>query len=284
MLHQNKFKLAIASTLVFSILSFASAEIIPAPSTFDKRVQFVDYNPQNVTVVKVKVGTATLIQLNDEEYIGEAQAGFAIGDPLAWDVVVKQNNIFIRPKAENFATNVVFTTNKRTYALNLSSASGNEEPTYYLKYKYPQEEQEKRAKAWAEAQAKKKAEQERKRYENQPKSPPCSNGNVNLDYYVKGSEEITPLAVWDDGEFTCMKWDNSKSLPVPYRVLNDGKNTEVLTNTHMDGNILVIHEVSPRFALRHGDLVAEVKTESYIPKNNRSRTTMKDVVLVPISD
>ena len=276
-------------------LAVVNAEEIPVGSSLDARVQAVVYDQANVTLVKVKSGVATLIQLSDKEYIGEANSGFAIGDPLAWDISVKQNNIFIRPKDEMPDSNVVFTTNKRTYVLNLVSVDGKysedgtpELPTFYLKYQYPQDEKEERERLALAEQQKRKAEHLERQKNNaqraqlaKPKAPPCTNGNVNLKYFARGDSNIMPYIVWDDGAFTCMKWDGSKDLPIVYRQMSNG--TEVLVNTHMNDNVMVIHEVSPSFVLRHDNSVVEIKTD-YIQKSgfNRSRTTVRNEQLIKI--
>lgn len=274
-------KILAVSILTFFSSSFALADtaMIPenAPNSKviegDSRVKDVVYDPDQIVTVKVQTGTATLIQLAEGEYIGGNSAGFATGDPLAWDVSVKSNNIFLRPKAEEPDTNVLFTTNKRTYLMVLSSVAEGEKPTYILRYKYPQDEHKKRQEeqkqrnAEAVARAKKQAEE---RY------VPCTDGNnINMTYEVRGSDIIKPYAVWDDGRFTCMKWRSSTSLPVVYAL--EGS-TERITNSHMNKNIMVIHEASNMFVLRSGEDVVEVKTRSNVPRsyNAKGTTTQRE--------
>ncbi|WP_353652217.1 TrbG/VirB9 family P-type conjugative transfer protein [Escherichia coli] len=55
---------------------------------------------------------------------------------------------------------------------------------------------------------------------------------MNGHYQLKGSKSIFPYQVWDDGTFTCMRWNSKQDLPVPYRVDADGN--ENLVNKHME--------------------------------------------------
>lgn len=241
--------------------------------TKDDRVKEVIYNEDDITVVKVQIGTASLIQLGEGEFIGGANSGFAAGDPLAWDVSVKSNNIFLRPKAEQPDTNVIFTTNKRTYLMLLSSVKDGEDPTFVLRYKYPQDEHKKKQEEL------KKRNQEavaRAKRQAQEKAVPCTDGSsINMVYDFMGSQNIKPYAVWDDGRFTCFKWHSSVSLPVVYAL--DG-NQERLTNSHMNKNIMVVHEVGNKFVLRAGDDVAEIKTSHNVPRsyNDKGTTTYRE--------
>ena len=91
-----------------------------------------------------------------------------------------------------------------------------------------------------------------------------------MSYMVRGSLEAQPLAVWDDGRFTCFKFPQNISLPVIYAL--DGNN-ERITNSHMNKNIMVVHEVSKRFMLRAGEDVVEVKTEQNVPRSYNAKGT-----------
>lgn len=261
------------------LLSTSIAEELPVPSKLDNKIQEIIYNPDNVTIVKVQAGVATLIQLSEDEYIGgsNVSSGFAIGDPEAWNISIRQNNIFLRPKAEMPDTNVIFTTNKRTYSVILSSAVEQEAPTFLLRYKYPQDDILK-AKALRESKAKEQREMAQRKREEM--IIPCTDGGwINTDYQVRGSSEIKPIHIWDDGTFTCFKWSAGSSLPVAYKKFGNGK--EQITNSHMEKDILVVHEVSKEFVLRFGDEVLDVKTDRNIKKGfNSKATTVNNQALI----
>ncbi|HHR6469886.1 TPA: TrbG/VirB9 family P-type conjugative transfer protein [Providencia alcalifaciens] len=258
-----KTALSIAVLLALSSQSFGAA--MPRSSGADPRVQEIFYNPNNVTIVKVKSGVTTLIQLEEDEFIeGENTAtGMGLGDPLAWNVSVRGNNIWLRPIAEQPDTNIAMVTNKRTYSIQLSS-SGTGEPTYLMRYTYPKKPEPVKQTVFL---GKSKVE-----------TPCFDGGKVNVNYQVRGDITLKPSALWDNGEFTCFKWNNATDLPVIYRVLPDGK--EQLVNYHMDKNVMVVHEVSPQFVLRLGQSVMDVKTNHNIQRgyNYNGTTTGEKLV------
>ncbi|MBC3997481.1 TrbG/VirB9 family P-type conjugative transfer protein [Morganella morganii] len=246
--------LAVSAAISFQAYSAA----VPRSSGADARVQEIMYNPNNVTVVKVKSGVATLIQLEQDEFLEGDYTGMGLGDPLAWNVSVRGNNIFLRPVAEQPDTNIGLVTNKRTYSIQLTDSAGAQ-PTYIMRYVYPKKPEPVKQTVFL---GKSKVD------------IPCFNGGkVNVEYEVKGDKSLTPSAVWDNGEFTCFKWTNAVDLPVIYRVLPDGK--EQLADYHMDKNVMVIHTVSPRFVIRLGQSVMDVKTDHTIQRgyNYKGTTT-----------
>lgn len=232
------------------------AVVTPKSSGLDPRVQEVFYQPNNVTIVKVKQGIATLIQLEDDEIVEGNASGMGLGDPLAWNVSVRGNNIFLRPIAEQPDTNIALVTNKRTYSILLSSVEKSY-PTFLIRFRYPP-----------------KPVVPNVLTGNTKHERSCTDGGVvNLVYQVKGSEILTPDAVWDDGVFTCIKWNNASDLPVVYRVLSDGK--EQLVNYHMNKNIMVLHEVASQFVMRLGSSVMNLKTDHALKRryNQKGTTT-----------
>lgn len=238
--------------------SYACAEAIPRSSGADARVQEIMYNENNVTVIKVKTGTATLIQLAPDEFLSEENSGMGLGDPLAWNVSVRGNNIFLRPVAEQPDTNIVVVTNKRTYSMFLQTTD-NDRATFILRYVYPKKPQPVVIKQGIFT-------------EQKQTGIPCIDGSLfNGSYEIKGSHSLKPSAIWDDGRFTCLKWSTAKDLPVVFRILPDGN--EQLANYHMDKNIMVIHEVSPEFILRLGDNVMNVKTQHNVQREYNYKAT-----------
>lgn len=252
----RKTTLAISLSLMFSTVVYAAA--IPKSSGADDRVQEITYNPNNVTIVKVKSGVATLIQLESDEFLIGNQSGMGLGDPLAWNVSVRGNNLFLRPIAKQPDTNIALVTNKRTYSIDLISA-GTGTPTFIMRYIYPKAPVSVKPTVFLG--------------KSTIKQPCFDGGKINTTYQVKGSQNIKPNVIWDNGEFTCFKWNNASDLPVVYRVLPDGN--ENLVNYHMDKNVMVVHEVSNNFILRLGNSVMAVRTDHNINRgyNYKSTTT-----------
>lgn len=235
-----KYSCIAASLLIGVAATSIHAASVGIGSRFDQRIQKTTYNADDVIKVMVKKGTVSVVEFGEDETID----GIGLGDPAAWAVSTLRNSVLFRPIVEdNPDTNVVVLTNKRNYNLYLMSTKGL--PTYRLKFTYP-----KPLKSSSSA--------------TQKKIPCNSAGKINGKYYVRGSMNISPYQIWDDGQFTCMRWANTSDLPVVYRKNADNK--EMLVNTHMENNTMVIHEVSNDFVLRLGSSVLDVRTDSIVPR------------------
>lgn len=247
--------------VLLSGASVAHAEVKPLETNFDTRIQTVHYNPDDVVRVSVKIGVSTLIQLEKDEYLvgrdgkPDFSSGLGMGDPLAWSVSVRGPNIFIRPIGEQPDTNVTLVSNKRTYVFSLESVKGRQAPSWLVRFVYPQAPVSKPA----------------------PKGMPCNSGAVNRSYEVKGDSTIAPVKAWDDGRFTCLKFQNASDLPAVYwkwTKEHDGKEKEGLVNMHMEKDVMVIHQIAPEFRIRLGDKVAGLRTNSsfHMGYNNNGTT------------
>ncbi|MDG6896372.1 TrbG/VirB9 family P-type conjugative transfer protein [Volucribacter amazonae] len=233
-------KKLLSNSLLLSLFCFpftTQAEDIPKSTKYDYRVKNVIYNPDNITRINVSSGITTLIQFSPSEYITETEGGAAIGDPLAWKVNIRGNNVWIRPAAEEPDTNLTIVTNKRTYLFNLVSVSNRNKASWSVRFSYPEPKKE-IINPWAK---------------------PCSGGTYNYRYFAKGDKNLFPIEVWDNGIFTCMAIKPGTDMPVVFKKLPDGK--EGLVNSHIENGYIVIHEVNPEYRLRLGDLVAGIKTD-----------------------
>lgn len=94
----------------------------------------------------------------------------------------------------------------------------------------------------------------------------------------KGSEDISPNFAYDDGVFTYLGFDSTKSFPA---VFSYEKGKEGILNTHIkkdgDYDVLVVHKVLPQILLRSGDKVVGVFNKGYA-KNpiRKTRETSND--------
>ncbi|TNV16103.1 conjugal transfer protein TraH [Buttiauxella sp. B2] len=229
----------VLALLIYSAVSTPSiAATFANGSSYDARMQTVMYNPDDVVKVRVMPGTVSVVQVSSDEKV----LNVALGDPVAWNVSSTANTVFFRPKtADNPDTNVIVVTDKRAYTLFLSSVKSN--PTFILRFEY----------------------QKPKPILFDNNKIPCTDGGVvNGRYQIQGNESIKPNKIWDDGRFTCFTWDNSKTMPVVYRVDADGN--ENIVNSSMEKNVMVVHDISPEFLLRNGDQVMRVKTTSIVKR------------------
>lgn len=241
---------------VFLSLSVQAA-VVPKGTVYDKRIQYVNYNPDNVVVIRSKVGRAVMVQLAaDERLTGESKAIVA-GNTGAWKLTVSGNNILFKPQTLSPETNLLISTNKRTYAFDLRMAGKNHPPTYILRFRYP-DEINKQQQAAA-----------RKRMEARTLNdlhPDKSHGFRNMDYWGFGSRSLAPSMMWDNGRFTYLKFDTAREMPTVFKVSVDG--TESTVNSHVEKDTLVIHGTSARYHLRLGKKVLGVENRSFDSKGN----------------
>ena len=247
--------------------SFLNALEIPQISKYDRKITYAVFNAHQV----FRIAT-----------------GFSEG----WELTDKGNLLFIKPKAyttkyihsENpeegnaiseiiidpnpaqWKTNLIVTTNVNMYVFELILNA--KEKVYKLSFTYPQKELDNIQKLQAEL--KKQIEEDRLDTSLNRVSTPR-----NWDFYMKvnkESENIAPNFAYDDGVFTYLGFDNTKTFPAVF-AYELGK--ESILNTHIkkDGNydVLVIHKTLPKILLRSGDKVVVIFNRGYA-KNPLSAT------------
>jgi type IV secretion system protein VirB9 len=237
------------------------AEISPPQGEFDPRVRVVDYNPLNVVKLSTFYGVSTHVQFGDDETIKD----IAIGDDQAWKVVPRKNHLFIKPQATQADTNLTVVTDKRTYQFALivqaksikdSKAWKNPNLIFSLTFNYPDEQEASRQIALNKASA--KADLNAVKH----KLSDATQKIDNMNYWVAGSEEISPTKAHDDGRFIYLTFSNNRDMPAVYSV--DSDNNEALINTNViDGNTLVIQRLVAHLMLRKGNYVASVINKSF---------------------
>lgn len=258
---------ALALTLAFSL--GANAASIPKGSTYDKRIQYVMYNEDDVVIVNTRAGNSTLIQLEPDEYlVNLPTGGLSMGDTKAWTLGVRGNNIFLKPKGPFPDTNINLVTNKRTYAISLIDVGEKGAAAWQVRFRYP-------------AQPVRVAGGAGGSTPRQDKGP-CSDGVKNLNWFKYGDQSLAPTEIWDDGRFTCMRFPTSKAKAAVTRYTPDSDLKEGLPNFGWEDDVLVIYEVSEEFRLRLGKKVLGVKTDSLRDASfnrNMTSTGEKRVVL-----
>ncbi|WP_283785333.1 P-type conjugative transfer protein VirB9 [Campylobacter jejuni] len=274
--------------LSFLFLAPAFALNIPKTSSFDKRIAYAVYNANDVFQINAKNGYVSVLEFGTDERIINTATGFAEG----WDLIEKDNLLFIKPKAyktqlvqqennnigesqasqefvldpnpHDWKTNLIVITNLNTYVFDLKLVNQNNNATYKLSFSYPKKDL-KAAKEFLEAQ-----EQENIRRDLNKNTIPR-----NWDFYMKvnkGSEDISPNFAYDDGVFTYLGFDNTKTFPAVF-MYDNGK--ESILNTHIkkDGNyeVLVIQKITKQILLRSGDKVVGIFNRGYA-KNPLDKT------------
>lgn len=248
-------KKLILSSLLFTSVLANGAEI-----------RNVIYDENKIYSLYYKTGRTLLIQLAKDETLDEGRsASLGTGDKGGWNIGAKGSAIMIKPAEINANTNLILFTNKnRTYAFDLIKAV-KDKPTYIIRFEYPEEQAKSTQEKVAQAQA--LAQQEKKRKEfvaDHTKTRP----NINVNYSWRGIiDALKPTAAWDNGRFTYFEYDNSKDLPNFYKKMPDGQ--EALVNKHIEGNTVVIHDVTDTILVRLGSAVIEVVNTNKNSLNTR---------------
>jgi len=243
-------------------VSTAWAEMAPAPGSTDARVRIVDYNPNQIYTIQTFYGVATHIQLPKEETITDV----AMGDERAWNTANRGNNFFIKPVAKFGDTNLILVTTKRTYYFLLKIAPFNETDkkawentglVYSLSFRYPDEERAKR-----EAQhALEKDKKQRAAVQEALETSRERTGH-NLNYWVAGSEEVSPTGAYDDGVFMYLTFNTNRDFPAVYE--EDGNGNESLVNVNtISTNTIEVRRMVPALILRRGNHAARVVNKSF---------------------
>lgn len=262
--------LAVAALAVFGS---AQAVELPQSSPYDNRIQHVNYNPADVVVVNTLPGIGTRIVFAPDETVQDIATGFSQGWELsdshnilyvkAKSVVLGQGQPAMSPEAGTWNTNLMVTTNKRMYDLDLrllaDSTNGKvpagQRVSYRVQYLYPQDEA-------ASAKAKQDAELARSRLAAKP-----APRNWNYSMQVgDASEQIAPAAAYDDGRFTYLKFPNNRDFPTVFIAAAD--KTESIVNSHVDPaapDTLVVQRVTRDLVLRLGNAVVGVYNDSFDP-------------------
>ena len=100
-------------------------------------------------------------------------------------------------------------------------------------------------------------------------TPVASVPAANIQYMMRGDRALAPTALWDDGRFTYFKYSTARDLPTIFTKLPDGG--EATANFHMEGDTVVVHEVSKSFVIRYGQSVLGIRNDGYSPDGHYNR-------------
>ncbi|MFL9996498.1 TrbG/VirB9 family P-type conjugative transfer protein [Paraburkholderia sediminicola] len=245
----------------------------------DPHIQCATYDPDQAYRVATMPGSAVMIQFEPGEHI--INSGEGIGDGKAWHVAINDSGALLKPGAPQPETNLLLVTNRRTYPLSLVNVSAAQPATWILRFDYP----DTRAKA-ASAQLRRQQAVSAALGGQQGNGPavPASIANsvsvvkavpvatvpaANTQYMMRGDRAIAPTALWDDGRFTYFKYATARDLPTIFTKLPDGG--EATANFHMEGDTVVVHEVSKSFVIRYGQSVLGIRNDGYAPDGHYNR-------------
>lgn len=252
-----------------SLASGAFAADTPAPSTGDSRVRYVTYDRDQVTRVQVRVGTVSRVILGDDERILVSASGMSADcqnpDSL-WCIRadVDTHEIWVKPKPGARCNNLELRTDRRDYSIEFVvdlPAKGKQAPAamYRVIYRYPVELPPMSA-LMAQAAAVPQIN-EAAVLKGRLDSKPIPRNWKYTQKAKKGSDDIKPSLVFDDGRFTYFRFAANREVPTIFYI--DPSGAEARVNYHMEGDLAVVERTGKRFVLRLGSSVVGIWNDGF---------------------
>jgi type IV secretion system protein VirB9 len=199
----------------------AWASVTPSPGQKDPRVQTIDYDPDDVVLLRVALGYALSVEFSPDERIENV----ALGNSAVWQAVTnhRADHLFIKPMQGATNTNLTVVTDTREYNFDLTAIPAPDAATpISLRFVYP-------VSIGAAA----------------PRDV------VKTTFRFSGATSIRPAAMSDDGASTFIEWRDDGQVPAIFMV--NEKGTEVLINGAMRDGKYVIDQVADHFVFRLGN-------------------------------
>ena len=226
------------------------ATVEPTPGMFLNARQLYVWSDSSVYQAYTAPGMVTDIALQPGEALVAVAAGdtarWVIGDTTSGSGDTKQTHILVKPFAAGLSTNLVITTDRRTYHLRLSSNAGPAMAA--LSWTYPQD---------ALLALKRQAE-------NAEAAKPVASGlaveQLHFDYGISGDKpNWRPIRAFDDGRQTFIEFPPSIAngeAPPLFLIGTEGK--AELVNYRMQGRYYVVDRIFDVAELRLGSKKQQV--------------------------
>ncbi len=245
----------------FGVAGEASATREARPIQLDHRVRVVIYQPDEVFKFTGHYRYQSAIEFAEDEEI----VTISMGDSTSWMLNPSGNRLFMKPLEQDATTNMTLITNKRTYLFELHAQEtddiADKDMVFIMRFIYPDSSDGNQSfSGYLDSVPMPELEKHPERY--------------NFDYTVAGSEEIKPLRIFDDGEFTYFQFQD-KNAEVPAFFWVDSEGNEALINYRTRGDYIVVERVSSRFTLRHGSTVVCVFNEARLARGQTGLSTTR---------
>lgn len=233
----------------------ALAGTTPEPSlVVDGRIRVAAYAADEIYRLRGFVGFQIDLQFES----GETFVGLGAGDIDGLTFAAEDNHLFIKPKASSVDTNLTVLTNRRAYHFDyiatLRAADAEQQDVMYvLRFTYPPPPP-------AASSATDGAEVARRLG--------ASSDTRNLDYWYCGNPVLRPVAAWDDGVQTHLRFGSQQELPAIFLRNDDG--SESLVNVTVSGSSVVVHRVSRHLILRRGKLTGCILNAAFGKSSERA--------------
>ena len=224
---------------VLMAASICVAVLAPASHARDARLASRLYSQDDVVRINGKAGVQATIAFAEDEHIENV----AIGDSNSWQVTPNKraNLLFVKPLDPRARTNMTVVTDRHTYLFDLV-ASPAATPLYVLRFTYPdppKKDAEQPVTGGPSAEEQLALSQ-----------PPVDPSQLNFAWQPRGSSQLLPSRIYDDGQATYISW--AVGTPVPAILVRDEKGTEGPVNFAVRGDVIVIDGVPKLIVLRSG--------------------------------
>lgn len=228
-----------------------AATLEPVAAGYINAVQVYPYSEGAIFRVLTAPGQITDIALQPGEVLGAVAAGdtvrWVIGDTSSGTGDNRRTHVLVKPFSTGLSTNIVITTDRRTYHLSL--ASGDRSAMVALSWSYPQDQI-----------LALKAAEDRAR-EVKPVATGLQIDQLHFDYVISGDQPTwRPLHAFDDGRQTFIEFPPSLAVgEAPPLFLVDEKGAAQLVNYRVQGRYYIVDrlfEVAElRLGLKHQEIV-----------------------------
>ena len=232
-----------------------AATLEPANAAYLNAVQVYPFGDGAIYHVLTAPEHVTDILLQPGEALGAVAAGdtvrWAIGDTTSGTGEARRTHVLIKPFTVGLATNVVITTDRRTYHLALTSAASS--ATVAMSWTYPQDQLIALKAAADRAQP------------AQPVAAGFQVDQLRFNYTVTGDTPAwRPLRAFDDGRQTFVEFPASLAVgEAPPLFLVDTKGNASLVNYRVQGRFYVVDRLFDaaelRLGLKHQDVVRIIR-------------------------
>lgn len=221
-----------------------AATLEPATSGYINAVQVYPFSEGAVYHVLTAPGQVTDIALQPGEALGAVAAGdtvrWVIGDTTSGAGESRRTHVLVKPFAPGLATNIIITTDRRTYHLSLTSAGRS--AMVAISWTYPQDQL-----------IALKAVADRARAA-QPVATGLSVDQLHFDYVISGDRPAwRPVRAFDDGRQTFIEFPPDLGTgEAPPLFLVDAKGAAQLVNYRVQGRYYVVDRLFETAELRLG--------------------------------
>jgi type IV secretion system protein TrbG len=241
----------------------AAAKLEPKKSGYINAIQVYPFTQGALYRLYTAVNQVSDISLQPGEKLQSVSAGdtvrWVVGDTTSGEGTAQQVHILVKPIAADLKTNLVVTTDRRTYHLELESTDG----TYMsaLSWTYPEDE----------LFAISKRNEDAIGTSSIPVDAGVSFENLNFRYRIEGRASWKPLRAFDDGSKVYIQFGDS--LPkgeAPPLFVASSKGEPALVNYRVKNNTYIVDRLFAVAELRLGRdpqaIVRIVRTDAVQPK------------------